>query len=127
MKFQLGSPSWNFCDYIGSFIPGWKFKNLDFNENYFLIKWIFLSSWDETKVKIIWRKMMFHPRMKVSTRGQLAGMNLRLHVIVICFFMMKTITRWDEMSTRMRNNYFIPGNLISPLEICDKRSHQWRS
>ena len=29
---------------------------------------------DETKVTIIWRKMMFHPGMKVSTRGQLAGM-----------------------------------------------------
>ena len=43
-----------------------------------IIFWIneffLFSSQDETKVRIIWRKMAFHPGMKVSFRGQLAGM-----------------------------------------------------
>ena len=52
MKFQLGLPSWNFYDYMRSFISGWKFKNLDFNENYFLNKWNFY----------------FHPGMKLKLR-----------------------------------------------------------
>ena len=32
-----------------------------------------------------------------------------LHVIVICFFILKTMKKWDEISTRLRNSYFIPG------------------
>ena len=52
-------------------------------------KWNFLfSSQDETKVTIIWRKMMFHLGIKVSSRVQLAGMEFHpgfLHVNVICF------------------------------------------
>ena len=96
MKFQLGSPSWNFYDYIGIFIPGWKFKNHDFNENYFLNKWNFLfSSWNETKVMIIWRKMMLHDerfnvglasRDDISSRDEIFNF---LHVIVICFLYWK--------------------------------------
>ena len=56
-------------------------------------KWNFLfSSQDETKVTIIWRKMMFHLGIKVSSRVQLAGMEFHpgfLHVIVICFLYWK--------------------------------------
>ena len=48
---------------------------LDFNKKIFLNKWNFLFSPEvEIKVTIIWRKMMFHTGMKVSTRAQLAGM-----------------------------------------------------
>ena len=62
MKFQLGSPSWNYCDYMGSFMPGWKLRKMKISENHFLNKWNFLFSFrDETKVTIIWRKMMLHP------------------------------------------------------------------
>ena len=45
------------------------------DKNYFLKKWNFLFSYrDETKVTIIWRKLMFHPGMKISTPGQLVRM-----------------------------------------------------
>ena len=64
---------------------------------------------------IIWRKMMYHPGMKVSTRGQLAGMKFHLRMIYLffacnhkLFFILKTMVRWDEISTWLHNNNFIP-------------------
>ena len=68
-----------------SFIPGMK---LDFNENYFLNKWNFLfSSLDETKVTIMWRKMMFHPGKKVSTRGQQTGIKFHPGMKYLIFYL----------------------------------------
>ena len=73
---------------LGSFVRDEKFKNLDFNENYFLNKLNFLfSSWDETKLTIIWRKIMFHHGMKVSTRGQLAEMKFHPRMKYSIFYM----------------------------------------
>ena len=71
----------------------------------------------ETKVTIIWRKMMFHPGIKFSTRGQLTGMKfyprMKYLFFFACnrnlFFVLKTVARWHEISTRLRNNNFIPG------------------
>ena len=92
-------PEWNFnsiCrviykviyDYMESFIPWWKFWNFDLNEKIFLNEWNFLFlSGNETKVTIIWRKIMFHPGMKVSTRGQLAGMKFHLGTKYLIFYM----------------------------------------
>ena len=61
---------------------------LDFSENYFLNKWSFLfSSWDQTKVTITWRKMMFNPGMKVSTWGQLVGIKFHPGAKYLIFYM----------------------------------------
>ena len=63
-------------------------KKKKINENYLLNKWNFLVfSRNETEVTIIWGKMMFHPGMKVSTPGQLAGMKFRPGTKYLIFYM----------------------------------------
>ena len=57
-------------------------------ENFGNNKWNSLfSPVDETNVRIIWRKMISHPGMKVSTRGQLAGMQFHPEMKYLVFYM----------------------------------------
>ena len=60
---------------------------------------------------------MFHPGIKVSTRGQLGGKKFHPKMKYLfffarnrnLFFILKTMTWWDKISTRLHNNNFIPG------------------
>ena len=96
MKFQLGLPSWNFYDYMRSFISGWKFKNLDFNQNSFLNK---LNFYFHPGMKLKLRlhgEKCFIPGWKfplavcwldeISSRDEIFNFS---HVIVICFLYWK--------------------------------------